>query len=65
MSILMVIEELMRGCDLLNLARNVKVGEQPCYSVHEMVKFRILREGKMTMSLDCRRADFGFFRDLL
>jgi len=47
----------------------VKVGGRLGCSDHEMVKFRILREGSMVISriktLDLRRANFGLFKELL
>lgn len=51
------------------LGRDVKVRAGLSYTNHELVELRILRTeniaySKMTM-LDFRRANFGFFRDLL
>ncbi|GAB0176134.1 hypothetical protein GRJ2_000078600 [Grus japonensis] len=75
--LLQVIEELMRRGAMLDLiltnkeglVGDVKLkGSLDC-SDHEMVEFKILRavrraHSKLT-TLDCRRADFGLFRDLL
>jgi len=47
----------------------VKAGGSLGCSDHEMVNFRILRGGSRAISriktLDLRRANFGFFKDLL
>ncbi|GAB0180427.1 hypothetical protein GRJ2_000508000 [Grus japonensis] len=51
------------------LVGNVKLRGSLGYSDHEMVEFKILRAARRVHSklatLDFRRADFGFFRDLL
>ena len=47
----------------------MKVGDSLGSSDHEMVEFRILRGGSRAISriktLDCRRANFGLFEELL
>ncbi|GAB0209103.1 mitochondrial enolase superfamily member 1 [Grus japonensis] len=72
-----VIEELVRGGALLDLilinneglVGDVKVKGSLGCSDHEMVEFRILREGSGTKSklttLDFRSAGFGLLKDLL
>ncbi|KAJ7409794.1 hypothetical protein BTVI_55579 [Pitangus sulphuratus] len=51
------------------LVGNVKLKDSLGCSDHEMVEFKILRTARRVHSkittLDLRRADFGFFRDLL
>jgi len=51
------------------LVEDVKVGGRLSCSDHEMVEFRILREGSRVISRiktsDLRRAKFGLFKELL
>jgi len=75
--LMQVVEEPTRRGMLLDLVltnkeglvEDLKVGGSLSCSDHEMVEFRILRGGSRTISriktLDLRKADFGFFKDLL